>query len=153
MFCSVCICITVTSLSSCNLVLPWHSFRSSTWVSNSLLILCKILLLLDKGSCHCHHSLVPKSGPLFGNNFLVASLWALCSFYSSIPFGFIQSFCCQMLSGLKYGVAEFTVCRSTRYNKGILYTDSNFKTLPKSNVYENILRHKWASSKDFSGAK
>ena len=125
MFCSI--CVTITSVSSCNLVLLWHFVRSSSWVSNSLLILCKILLLLDKGSCHCHQSLVPKSGPLSRTNFLVSSLRALCSFYSSISFGFIQSPCCHMLSGLKYGDAEFTVYRSTQYNKGVLYTDSNFK--------------------------
>jgi len=39
------------------------------------------------------------------------------------------------------------------YNKGVLYTDSNFKRLPKSNAYENVLGHNWASSKDFSGTK
>jgi len=37
-----------------------------------------------------------------------------------------------MLSGLKNGDAEFTVCRSTLYNKGVLYTDSNLKKLSKS---------------------
>jgi len=58
-----------------------------------------------------------------------------------------------MLSGLKNGDAEFTVCRSTLYNKGVLYTDGNLKKLPKSNVNENVLGHKGASSKDFSGAK
>jgi hypothetical protein len=43
-----------------------------------------------------------------------------------------------MLSGLKYGDAEFTVCRSTPFNKGVLHTDSNFRRLPKLNMYENV---------------